>query len=103
MIMLCFLENNFVCCYYCDKVCAYLTYRICFLSVCWIVERLALIKEQRAEAAKKREEEKLGTFLFFFLYLNTFFLSVEWSTKDSFACGFLPFAAKESKKIEGRK
>ena len=31
------------------------------------VERLALIRQQRAEAAKKREEEKAGTVLFPYL------------------------------------
>ncbi|KAG6383278.1 hypothetical protein SASPL_156975 [Salvia splendens] len=32
------------------------------------LERLALIRQQRADAAKKREEEKAGNLLFLFLF-----------------------------------
>jgi hypothetical protein len=33
-------------------------------------ERLALIRQQRADAAKKREEEKAGTYLAIFILLH---------------------------------
>lgn len=61
-------------------------------------ERLALIRQQRADAAKKREEEKAGTFLYtctshlrFSSYLLEFYV---------FKC---LCAAKEQKKAEARK
>ena len=37
-------------------------------------ERLALIRQQRADAAKKREEEKAGTPLAIFFYPASFML-----------------------------
>lgn len=42
-----------------------LIYFTVLLSVL-LADRLALIRQERAEAAKKREEEKTGTWLIFF-------------------------------------
>lgn len=61
-------------------------------------ERLALIRQQRAEAAKKREEEKAGNFHILF---QIFFFAIptrKYPILMLFVC-----AAKEQKKVEARK
>lgn len=73
------------------------TFNDCFLN---LADRLALIREQRAEAAKKREEEKAGSYLHSSRQLlsNFYFLHFHLDLTPQFL-----LAAKEQKKLEARK
>lgn len=63
-------------------------------------ERLALIRQQRAEAAKKREEEKAGNFYVLFLILFSIPTRIFPILISFYA---IICAAKEQKKVEARK
>lgn len=71
-------------------------------SVCVYTDRLALIRQQREEAAKKREEEKAGINLWNTL-CDAFVSQTETFLQVSDLVMFWFIAARDAKKVEGRK